>query len=207
MGCRLWAVYQHDISRLEVTIEEALLVTGFCQVLCQQAKVGLQLHLMEVYLRSFQETVFKVVEIEEYGVGIKLRLRIAVSEVKLMGTTQLDIRQLTDGTAQQFLLLQRITATCLTTTTDGIEQRHGTQIRLNVAQLIIADSKNRGNRQLTFRKMLGQIDKGMILVTAGTHTAYDALTLRRGHAIVLTITSTSRQLLYILGLFPTPPLV
>ena len=198
---------QHHIPCLEVTIEESLCIVGIRQVLGQQAEVGFQLQLMEVNFRSLQEAVFEIVEVEEHRVAIESGLGITVGKVKAVGTHQLNLGQLTDGTAQQLLLFQRITATSLTTTTNGVEQRHRTQIGLDISQLVVADSKNGRNRQLTFSKMLGQVDEGVILVTTGTYTTYYALALRRSHAIVLTITSTSCQLLYVLGFFPTPFLV
>ena len=201
------AIYQHHITSLEVTIEEALLVASLRQIFCQQAEVGLQLQLVEIKLSGFQETVFEIVEVEEYGVGVKFRLWIAVGEVKLTGSTQLHIRQFTDGTLQQFLLFQRITATSLTSTTDGIKQRYSAQVGLQVAQLIVTHCQNLRHWQLALGKMARQIDKGMVLVTTRAHTTYHVLTLRRRQSIVLTVTSTSRQLLYILGFLPTPFLV
>ena len=203
----LLAIDQHHIPCLEVTIEESLSIVGIRQVLSQQTEVGLQLQLVEVYLRSLQKTVFEIVEVEEHRVFVEGGLRIAVGKVKTVGTHHLNLGQLADGAAQQFLFLQRVAATCLTTTTNGVEQRDRTQIGLDIAQLVVADSKNRGYGQLTLRKMLGQIDKGVILVTTGAHATHYALALRRGHAVILTIATTSRQLLYVLGFLPTPFLV
>ena len=81
---------------------------------------------MEVNLGSLQETIFKIVEVEEYRVAVESRLGITVVEIQPIGSYNLNLRQLTDGTTQQFLLLQRITATSLTSATNGIEQRHRT---------------------------------------------------------------------------------
>ena len=77
---------------------------------------------MEVEFRSLQEAVLEVVEVEEHAVDIELCLRIAVGEVESTGTAYLDIGQFTDGTAQQFLLLQRVTATRFTSTLDGFKE-------------------------------------------------------------------------------------
>ena len=120
---------EHHVTGLEVTIEEALhLLCGIVgvgrQVLCQQPEVGLQFQLMEVKLCGFQETVFEIVQVKQHAIHIKLCLRITVGEVEPTGTTDLDVRQLADGLAQQLLLLQRITATSLTATTHRIKQRH-----------------------------------------------------------------------------------
>ena len=123
---------EHHVTGLEVAIEEAVndrrLQVSFNEilisreVLCEKAEVSLQLQLVEVELSSFQETILEIVEIEEHAVDIKFRLRIAVGEIEAPGTTHLDIRQFTDGTAQQFLLLERIASSCLTATTNGIEE-------------------------------------------------------------------------------------
>ena len=117
---------QHHIACLKVAIEESLRVISIRQVLGQQSEVCLKLQLVEVNLGSLQETVFKIVEVEEYRVAVESRLGITVVEIQPIGSYNLNLRQLTDGTTQQFLLLQRITATSLTTATNGIEQRHRT---------------------------------------------------------------------------------
>ena len=203
----LLAVDQHHVTCLEITIEEALCIVGIRQVLGQQTEVSLELQLVEVDLSSLQETVLEVVEVEEHRVAIESGLGIAVGEIETVGTSHLDTRQFTDGTTQQFLLLQRITTTCLTTTSDGVEQRHRTQIGLNVAQLVVADSQNRGDGQLTIGKVSGQIDESMVFITTGTNATHHALALRRGHTIVLAVAASSCQLLHILGFCPTPFLI
>ena len=162
---------------------------------------------MEINLCSLQETIFKVVEVEKYRIAIESRLRIAVGKIKSISTCHLNLRQLTDGTTQQLLLLQRVTTTSLTTASDGIEQRYGAQIGLDIAQLIATDSKDGRDRQLAISKVLGQIDEGMVLVATGTDAADDTFTFGRGHTVVFTITATCSQLLYILGFCPTPLLI
>ena len=112
---------------------------------------------MEIELGSFQEAILKVIEVEEHAIHIKLSLRIAVGEVESTGTTELDIRQLTDRPAQQFLLLQRITTACLTTAPHGIKQRYRPEVSLQVSQLVVAGSQHLGYGQLTTVEMLRQI--------------------------------------------------
>ena len=198
---------QHDIARLEVTIEETLRVLLGSQVLGQQAEVGLQLHFVEVELGSLQETVFEVVEVEQDGIGVELRLRIAIDEVQFVGTIQLDVRQFADGTTQQVNLLHIVTTTCLTTTTNGIEQRGVAQVGLDIAQLIVADSQYLRHWQLLLGKVLGKIDEGVIFITTGTHAAYHTNTLTIGQSVILTIAASSGEAHHILGLFALPLLV
>ena len=129
---RIAIVVKHHIAGLKVAIEETLYDGRFhipcreiligCQVLGKEPEVSLQLQLVKIKLGGFQETVLEIVQVEEHTVLIELCLRITVGEVQSTCSTDLDVRQLTDGTLQQFLLLQRITATCLTTTTNGIEE-------------------------------------------------------------------------------------
>ena len=204
---RITLSIHHYIPCLKVTIQEALLVASSCQVFRQQAEVSLQLHLVEVQLGSLQETVFKVVQVEQHRYRVEVRLWITVRKVQLTSTTQLYIRQLADGTLQQLLLLQRIATTSLTTTTDGVKQRHRTQVRLQVAQLIVRHCQHLGHRQLTLRKVLGQIDEGVILITTRTHASYHRRAVGSYQSIVLTITAGTCQLLYLLGFCPTPLLV
>ena len=162
---------------------------------------------MEVDLRSLQETVFEVIQIEEHAIHIKLCLGIAVGEVESTGTAQLDVRQLTDGPAQQFLLLQRITATGLTTTAHGIEQRHRTEVGLQVTQLIIAGSQYLRHGQLTTVEVLCQIEERMILITAGADHTDHRLPLLVGQSVIGTVTARPRQLMDMGRLCPLPLLI
>ena len=142
---------------------------------------------MEVNLSRLQETILEVVQVEEHRIRIESRLWIAVREVELTGSTQLHIGQFADSTFQQFLFLQRITASCLASPSDGVKQRHIAQVSLDVAQLIVANSKYLRHWQLSSCKVTGQIDKGVILVATGADASDDTLTLDIGHSIVFTI--------------------
>ena len=144
---------EHHVACLEVTVEETLHILRRIigigrQILGKETEVCLELQLMEVELRRFQETVFEVVQVKQHAIHIKLRLRITVGEVESTGTTDLDVRQLTDGLAQQVLLLQRISATGLTATAHGIEQRYRTEVGLQVAQLVVTGCQHLRHGQL-----------------------------------------------------------
>ena len=162
---------------------------------------------MEVELGSLQETVFEVVEVEQDGIGVELRLRIAIGEVQFVSTIQLDVRQFADGTTQQVNLLHIVTTTSLTTTTNGIEQRGVAQVGLDIAQLVVADSQYLRHWQLLLGKVLGEIDEGVIFITTGTHAAYHTNTLTIGQSVILTIAASSSEAHHILGLFALPLLV
>ena len=159
---------------------------------------------MEVKLSGLQEAVLEVVEVKQYGVLVKGRLRVAVREVEVASTTQLDIGQLANGTAQQLLLLQRIAATSLTATPDGVEQRYRTQISLQITAFVVADSKDLRHWQLKVGKVTAQVDEGMVLVTAGSYTSHHADAIGISQTVVLPVASSTCQLLYLLGLCPTP---
>ena len=132
---RIAVVVEHHVTRLEVTVEETvtdgIVVVG--KVLGEEPEVSLELQLMEVEFGGFQEAVLEVVQVEKHAVDIEFGLRITVGEVELAGTTYLNVRQFTDGAAQQLLLLQRITATGFAPATDGIEERGGAKIGLDIA--------------------------------------------------------------------------
>ena len=159
---------------------------------------------MEVKFSGFQEAVLKVVEVEEHRVDVELRLWVAVREVEPAGTTQLDIRQLADGALQQFLLGQRITATGFATATDGIIQRHRTEVSLQVAQFVVGCGQHLRHRQLALREVARQIDKSMIFVAAGAYATDDAAAIIRYEAVILAVGTCSRQFFRAEWLCPTP---
>ena len=150
---------------------------------------------MEVNLGGLQETVLEVVQIEEHAVLIELCLRIAVGEVEVSGTTDLDIRQFPDRTLQQFLLLQRVTASRLTTTTNGIEEGERAEVGLQITQLIVAGGQHLRHRQLLSGEVLSQIDEGMILVTTRADDTHHRLTVSIRQPVIGTVTATARNLL------------
>jgi hypothetical protein len=61
-------------------------------------------HLMEIESGGFEETVFKIIKVEEHIVGIECRLRIALVPVEPLGTAKLQFGKPTDGEAQQVFL-------------------------------------------------------------------------------------------------------
>ena len=186
----------HHIPCLEVTVEEALFITTSGEVLGQQTEVCLKFQLVEIKLSSFQETILEIVQVEKHRVGIKLRLGIAMREVEPAGTSQLDVRQLADGALQQLLFLQGVASARLTSSSDGIEQGHRAQVGLQITCLIAAHSQHLRNRQLTQSKMARQIDKGVVLITAGADTSHHRLPLFVRHSVIHTITACTWQLLH-----------
>ena len=147
---------------------------------------------MEIKFGSLQKTIFEIIEIEEYTLDIELGLRIAMGEIETAGTTELHIGQLTDGTLEQFLFLDRITASSLTTATDGIEERQGTQVGLQIAQLVATDGQHLWHGQLSLGEMASQIDESMVFVTTGTDTPDDRTSLFVGHAIIHPVAACTR---------------
>ena len=124
---------EHDIARLEVTIEEPLFVVGRREVLGQQVEIGLEFQFVEIEFGSLQEAILEVVEVEQHAVGIEGRLGITVGEVEAVSTIDLDVRQLTDGATKQLLLFQGITAACLASATNGVEQGRRAEVSLQIA--------------------------------------------------------------------------
>ena len=74
-----FAILQHDVARLEITIEE-----GVCllhqQIVCQLFEILLQFELVELDTFEFEETVFEVVEVEHHACPVHLLLREAMRE-------------------------------------------------------------------------------------------------------------------------------
>ena len=101
---------KHHVTSLKVAVKEAfhfwyrvLRIVG--QVLCQKTEICLQLQFMEIKFGSFQETILEIIEVKKHAVLVKLCLWIAIREIQFTGTSDLYIRQFTDGTLQQFLFL------------------------------------------------------------------------------------------------------
>ena len=118
---RVAIVIEHHVACLEVAIQEGIAFLG-CQVLCHQSKVGLQLQLVEINLRSLQETVLKIIQVEQYTVHIKLSLWIAVVEFQVACALNLHFRQFANGAAQQFLLFQGVTSSRFASASNGVEE-------------------------------------------------------------------------------------
>ena len=68
-----FAIEQHDIARLKIAVEEgALLWRARRQVRSQRLKVCLQPHLIHGQVRSAQEAVFEIVEVEHRRLLVEL---------------------------------------------------------------------------------------------------------------------------------------
>ena len=159
---------------------------------------------MEINLCGLQETILEIVQVEEHAVHVKLRLRITIGEVQVSCSLNLDVRQFTDSTLQQLLFFQRISATSLPTASDGIKKRCGTEVCLQITQLIVGGSKDLGHRQLQFAEMLCQVDKGMILIPAGTHDAHHSLSVIIRQTVVGSVTAATGNLLNVGRPSPLP---
>ena len=173
---RCWALsirrwHQHHITGLEIAIEEAL-ATLRREVFGKHPEVGFQLQLVEIELRGLQETILEIVQVEEHAVLVELRLRIAIAPVQPTCATNLNVGQCTDGVHQQLFFALIITPTSLTSAANGIEERHGAKVGLQVSNFIAANCQYLGNWQLSLGEVAGEIDERMVLVAAGAHHAY-----------------------------------
>ena len=162
---------------------------------------------MEVKSRSLQEAILEVVQVEEHAVLVELRLRIAVRPFQATSTTHLYVGQFADGLGQQSPLFLIITSTRLTSTAQDIEERHLSKIGLQVAKLIIADSQYLRHRQLSFREMPSQIDKGMVFVATCTDAAYHGAAISCRKAVVFAVAPCTRESFHMGGCHPTPLLI
>ena len=203
---RIAVVVEHHIARLEVAIQEC--VALLCsQILCQQSEVGLQLQLVEVNLRSLQEAVLKVVQVEQHAVNIKLSLRIAIAEVESARAVHLHVRQLAYSALQQLLLLQRVSSASFTTAANGIKQRHAAEVGLQVSQLIVACRKNLWHRQFQAGKVLGKIYERVVFIATCTNRTHHRLSVLIRQSVIRAIASSSGNLLNISRLSPLPLLI
>src|SRR5574344_100375 len=196
---------EHYIARLEVTVKEA--VAPLChQIVGKKLKTSFQLQFVEVESRLLQKTIFEIVKVEQHAVLIKIRLRVAVGEIQLARTSYLDIRQLADSLKQEVLLLFVISSARGTPFGKGIEKRNLAQVRLDVPQLILTDSKDTGYRKFAFGKMTAQIDESMIFITAGADNSNYSATKMVCNSIIFAVTARSGKFLHICR-FLSPPLL
>ena len=122
---------------MEVAVEKSL--HRLCrQVFGKHPEVGLQFHLVEVDLRSLEETVLEVVQVEEHAVLVKLRLRIALGEVQSPRPPDLYVGQLAYRPSQQVHLLEVVASARLPSALYGVEERDVAQVGLQVAHLVVA---------------------------------------------------------------------
>ena len=150
---------------------------------------------MEIDIDRLQEAILEVVEVKKHGVGIKLRLRIAVAPVQSSRSANLEVGELAYGLHEQLFLLLGISASCLATSTKGIEERHVAQVFLKVAHLVVGDGKHLGNRQLAMGEVACQINKGVVLVATCAQHSYYCPTLAVGKAVILSVAACASQFL------------
>ena len=202
LGCG----YQHHITRLEVTIEEAVAIFSR-KVFGQHAEIGFELQFVEIQIRRFQEAVLEIVEVEEHAILIEGGLRIAVFPLESAGSAHLDIGQLADGELEQLFLPLVIASASLTSAADSIKERHLPKVFLQIAQFIVARGKYTRNGKLQTSEMTGQIDEGMVFVATGAYDANNRLLIGTHHPVILAVAPGTRQFLHSLGVFPTPFLI
>ena len=148
---------------------------------------------MEVEACGFQETILEVVEVKEYALLVKLRLRIAHREIQSTRTTYLYVRQLAYCSFQQFTLLHRISAACITSSLYGVKERAVTKVILQITHLVIADSEHTRHRQFSLHTMLGKTHESMVFLTRCALAPYNGMTILTRHTIILTITAGTWQ--------------
>ena len=150
---------------------------------------------MEIKFGSFQETILEIVQIEEHAIDIELRLRIAMGEVKSTCTTNLYVRQFTDGAFQEFLFLQGISSASFTSSTYSIKEGSAAQIGLDITQLIAAGCQYLWYWELALGEMLCQVDESMVFVATCTNHTYDSLTVLIRQTKISTVTTCTWKLL------------
>ena len=86
-------VLEHDVPRLEITIEEIVLVR-FQQTFDQRVEVVFEVQLVERDVGEFQEVVFEIVQVPLDGLPVEGRGGGADGKVEVFLSTKLDKRKL-----------------------------------------------------------------------------------------------------------------
>ena len=194
---------EHNVACLEVAVEERVDILRR-KILGEEAEVCLELQFVEVEPRRFQEAILEVVEVEEHAVLVELGLRIAVLPVESACSAYLYVRQLAYCGFQQLLLALVVSAACLATATYCVEKRRRSEVALQVAQSVVALCEYVRHWQLALLEVLGEIDKGVVLVAACAYDADNGRAVLSREAVVLTVAACSGELLGADGFRPTP---
>ena len=147
---------------------------------------------MEIDVRSLQEAIFEVVEIEQHIHLVHSGLRIAYGEVEVLPSKNLKARQLGNGAAQEFLFRLSILTSCLAGRTQSVEERARTKILLEIAQLVHRNRNNRRYRQPLRLEMPCKGDEGVVLLIRSTDNSYETPSFVRGKTYILTVASRAR---------------
>ena len=186
---------KHHVACLEVAVEETVGRFGR-QVAREHTEVGLELEFVEVELSSLEETVLEVVEVEAYTVLVELWLRIADRPVEPAGTAQLYIGQFADGAEQELALVLVVAAAGIAPALEGIVERGGAEVGLQIAQLVVAHGKDSGDGQLAGAEVAGKVDEGVVLVAAGAHHADNRVAVGIIKTVIGAVAAGSRQGFY-----------
>lgn len=109
-----------------------------------------------------------------------------------------------DCLSQQSLLTLIIPPACLSAAAQSVEQRHRTEVSLQITQLILACGKNLRHRQPASCEMSGQINECVILIAAGSYHTYDSRAVSIRHTVILTVTARHLQFLNVYRRLSTP---
>ena len=159
---------------------------------------------MEIELRRFEKTIFEIIEIEQHTCLIKLRLRVTILPLQTARAAYLNVWQLPDCLGQQSLLTLIIPPACLSAAAQSVEQRHRSEVSLQITQLILACGKNLRHRQPAPCEMSGQINECVILIAAGSYHTYDSRAVSIRHTVILTVTARHLQFLNVYRRLSTP---
>ena len=99
-----FTIYQHHVTRLEITIEESSGSTTHKNI-AHTLKIILEFYFGEIETGSFQKAIFEVIQVERNHSLVEFRLRIADREVQAIGAKELYFRQFSHSFTQQFTLL------------------------------------------------------------------------------------------------------
>ena len=159
-----FTVLDHDIPALEVSVHEGSRRTAE-QYIAHLHEVVFQLVFLEIQSRSFQETIFEVVQIPEDGTLVEFSLWIATVEVKSVSTGKLDARKQTDGLAEQFLFLfgEGVGDAAFL---DGMEKEGVTQVFLQVAGLVFRYAYHLRYGQVLLLEMFRHVEERFIFFHA-----------------------------------------
>ena len=164
----IWfSILQHDVARLEVTIEEGVLLV-IKQIISQALEVLLELVLVELDTLELEEAVLEIVEVEHDARPIHLPLWETMVE-ELVGSVaddgqELETWQFTDGRFQSLHRLSIQCAVYLTMLCHERIERGVATILLQINHPVIRDRQHSRNRQATLLETLCQINECLVLL-------------------------------------------
>ena len=185
---------EHDVASLEVTVHEAVRLLRN-KVFREEAEVCLKLQFVEIKLGRLQETILKIIQVEEHAVLVELRLGITICPVKPARTADLYIRQLADGIDQQLLLTLIVPATGLAAAADCAKQRHAAKVFLQITKFVVRHGNDARHGQLPLPEMPGKVNESVVLIAARANNAYNRASVSTPHAVITAVTARRVKLL------------